>query len=96
MPISPPLRILIAEDSLDDAELLQLELTNSGFDFVATRVQTAEEMRTALQERWNLVLTDFSMPGFSAERLSPFAGRPTRTFLSSSSPAPSARSKRSR
>jgi PAS domain S-box-containing protein len=65
MPI--PLRVLIAEDSPDDAELLLLLLSGGGYEPVSTRAQTAEELQAAFAEgQWNIVLSDYSMPGFGA------------------------------
>src|ERR1700681_319790 len=62
-----PLRVLVAEDSPDDAELTLLELSRGGFDPVSKRVESAEEMRAALAEgRWDIVLSDNAMPGFGA------------------------------
>jgi PAS domain S-box-containing protein len=62
-----PLRVLIVEDSDDDAEMLRRELERAGFDVVHRQVQTADSMREALlQDSWDLVISDFSMPRFSA------------------------------
>ncbi|HUP20527.1 MAG TPA: response regulator, partial [Gemmatimonadota bacterium] len=61
-----PLRILFVEDNPDDVELVRLELRRSGLDVVYARVETPEALREALEEsRWDLVLSDFSMPRFS-------------------------------
>jgi len=60
-----PIRILLVEDSEDDAELLLLELRRGGYAPVARRVASADEMRTALQEeQFDLVVCDYVMPGF--------------------------------
>jgi PAS domain S-box-containing protein len=64
--IQRPLRALIVEDSEPDAELLLLELRRTGYATTWTRVQTAAEMRLALQEDWDVVLSDFRLPQFSA------------------------------
>jgi PAS domain S-box-containing protein len=62
-----PLRILIVEDSEDDAELLVCELESSGYDLSYQQVDTAAAMNTALdQESWDLVIADYTMPSFSA------------------------------
>lgn len=62
-----PLRVLIVEDSSDDAELVLRQLRRAGYDPVSERVQTAEAMRTALErEAWDLVVSDYSMPQFDA------------------------------
>jgi len=60
------LRILLAEDSLNDAELVLRELTRGGLDFQSRRVQTEPDFRRELHEfRPHLVISDFSMPQFS-------------------------------
>ncbi len=61
-----PLRVLILEDSEEDADLIVLELKRGGYDPIYRRVDTADSMRRALAEsEWDVVLSDFSMPGFS-------------------------------
>src|SRR5947209_7232759 len=60
-----PLRVLLVEDSPDDAELTLLELRRGGFDPSSQRVQTAEAMRAALaQGPWDVILWDYTLPGF--------------------------------
>src|SRR6267142_1108173 len=60
------LRILLAEDSETDAELVQRELKLGGLDFRIRRVQTEPDFRRELGElRPHLVISDFSMPQFS-------------------------------
>ncbi len=63
-----PIRVLIVEDSEDDAELVEHELRRAGFSPVCRRVETAEEMRGALEQEppWEIVISDHSMPHFSA------------------------------
>jgi len=59
------IRILIVEDSEDDAELLLLELRRGGYAPVARRVASGDEMKAALEEeRFDLVISDYVMPGF--------------------------------
>jgi PAS domain S-box-containing protein len=61
-----PLRLLLVEDSEDDATLVLLELRRAGFVPVATRVETAEAMSAALRaESWDLILADYKLPSFS-------------------------------
>jgi PAS domain S-box-containing protein len=60
------LRLLIVEDSEDDASLLVHELERGGYDVDHRRVETAAAMRAALAEPWDLVISDYSMPTFSA------------------------------
>ena len=61
------IRVLIVEDSTDDAELVLRQLQRAGYDPVTERVQTAEAMKAALErEDWDLVVSDYSMPQFDA------------------------------
>lgn len=60
-----PLRILITEDSEDDALLLVRTLRRNGYDPVYERVDTADAMSEALDNReWDIVISDFVMPRF--------------------------------
>src|SRR5258706_10459360 len=64
--MAEPLRILVAEDSETDAELVQRELKRGGLDFQSRRVQTEPDFRRELDEfRPDLVISDFSMPQFN-------------------------------
>ena len=64
--MSKPVRVLIVEDSVDDALLLLRELRRGGFEPVFERVETAEAMTSALaNQQWDLVVSDYSMPYFS-------------------------------
>lgn len=66
--MSKLLRVLIIEDSEDDAELLAIELERGGYEVIHRRVDTKADMQAALQESlpWDIVLADYSMPQFSA------------------------------
>jgi signal transduction histidine kinase len=57
---------LIVEDSRDDFELLVRELELAGYEVDAYRVDRPDAMRAALGEPWDLVISDWSLPGFSA------------------------------
>jgi diguanylate cyclase (GGDEF)-like protein/PAS domain S-box-containing protein len=60
------LRVLIIEDSERDAELLVLELERGGYDPLVERVDTAEAMNAALDQReWHILISDYRMPRFS-------------------------------
>jgi two-component system cell cycle sensor histidine kinase/response regulator CckA len=60
------LRVLLVEDSEDDAALLARTLRRDGIDAVLERVDTAERMNAALDAGgWDVVLSDFTMPRFS-------------------------------
>jgi PAS domain S-box-containing protein len=61
-----PLRVLLVEDSQEDVLLILAELRRGGFDPIHARVDTAEDLRRALDEAaWDLVIADYRMPGFS-------------------------------
>jgi two-component system phosphate regulon sensor histidine kinase PhoR len=60
-----PLRALLVEDSVDDTDLMILELTRAGFEVSFKRVETAKTMRNVLQEHsWDVILSDYRMPEF--------------------------------
>lgn len=60
------LRILLIEDSPEDAELLSDQLLEAGLEAVFERVDSEQSLRLSL-ERFgpDIVLSDLSMPGFS-------------------------------
>jgi len=61
------LRVLVVEDSEDDGLLLVEARRDGGFEPAARRVETAGEMRTALDaQAWDLVIADYNLPKFSA------------------------------
>src|ERR687897_87954 len=61
------LRVLLVEDSEDDALLLLRTLRRGGYDPTWERVDTPEDMEAALDGRgWDLVISDHSMPAFSS------------------------------
>jgi len=60
------LRVLLVEDSEDDAALVVRELTRGGYEVTFRRADTAEALIASLEDaRWDLVIGDFSMPQFS-------------------------------
>jgi signal transduction histidine kinase len=59
-----PLRVLVAEDSEDDFEILLRELKRGGYEVVATRVASPAQLDAALGREWDLVISDWMMPGF--------------------------------
>lgn len=62
------LSVLVVDDSEDDALLNVLALRRQGFTVNYQRVDTPEDMRAALDRgNWDLVLSDYSMPQFSAQ-----------------------------
>jgi PAS domain S-box-containing protein len=61
-----PLKVLLVEDSEDDALLLLRTLKRGGYDPSAHRVQNADEMAIALLDPgWDVILCDYHLPGFS-------------------------------
>jgi response regulator RpfG family c-di-GMP phosphodiesterase len=66
--MSTPLRLLIVEDSPDDAELLMRELRGSGYELDATRVDDEEHFLAALCNLPQIILMDFRLPDFNALR----------------------------
>ncbi len=64
--MNKPLHVLLVEDSEDDAALVLRELRRA-YDVSFERVESAGAMTEALERRrWDLVLSDFSMPAFDA------------------------------
>jgi signal transduction histidine kinase len=66
--MNTPLRLLILEDSPSDATLMLHELRSAGYDPIAKRVESEREFREQLQDAPEIILSDFSMPGFDALR----------------------------
>ncbi len=66
--MSQPLKVLLIEDSEDDAQLVILELRRGGFKPEYVRVETAPELREALgQQKWDVVLSDYNLPEFDVQ-----------------------------
>ena len=60
------LRLLLIEDSEDDALLTIEELRRGGYDPHVTRVDTPAALQAALdQEGWDAVIADYNMPSFT-------------------------------
>ena len=60
------IRLLIIDDSLDDALLLVRELKKGGYNLKYEQVDTAEAMNEAIDgQKWDAVICDYSMPNFS-------------------------------
>jgi diguanylate cyclase len=64
--MSQTLRVLIVDDSDEDAALLVRRLSRGGFDPEFQRVATRERMRAALlNHTWDVIISDYSMLHFS-------------------------------
>ena len=60
-----PLRLLIVEDSPDDAELILTALRFGGFDPTWERVETVDGLVAALAASpWDVVSSAYTLPGF--------------------------------
>ncbi len=60
------LRVLLVEDSEDDAALVVRALSKGGFAPSCERVDTASAMAACLaRQEWDLILSDYSMPQFN-------------------------------
>ncbi len=65
--MSMPLRVLLVEDSEDDAMLLLRELRRGGYAPQHRRVDSAADLEGALADGpWDIVVTDHNLPGFSS------------------------------
>ena len=61
-----PLRVLIVEDSEDDALMVIRELERGGYDTTFERVETAEVMQNALKNQTcDIIIADYRLPQFS-------------------------------
>lgn len=64
-----PLRVLHLEDSVPDHELALLHLLRAGLRADVVRVDSEAEFRQALAgQDWDVVLSDFNLPGFNGLR----------------------------
>ncbi|WP_238534029.1 response regulator [Herbaspirillum lusitanum] len=64
--MSIPLRVLFVEDMEEDVILMVRELKRGGFEPTWQRVDTEPDMEAALRDKWDIVISDYSMPMFSA------------------------------
>jgi signal transduction histidine kinase len=63
-----PLHVLILDDNPSDAELMAHELRRAGLDPLWTRVDTEAAFLAALDDAPDVILADYSLPGFDAFR----------------------------
>ena len=65
MVMGTPIRVLIVEDSEDDALLILRELKKGGYDPQWRIVESPKELSEALNgSLWDIILSDFQMPAF--------------------------------
>ncbi len=63
--LSGTLNLLLLEDSLQDAELIQECIIESGYELIIERVDNEKEFVNQLNTgRFNIILSDFNLPGF--------------------------------
>jgi len=60
------LRLLLVEDSVEDAELIELTLRGAGWRVATRRVEDAAGLRAALREPCDLIISDHTLPAFDA------------------------------
>jgi CheY-like chemotaxis protein len=72
-----PLRMLIVDDSADDAELMSRALRQGGFAPECVRVDTADAVASALAEErgWDVIACDYRLPRLDAASCIPLAPR---------------------
>ena len=61
-----PLKVLLVEDSEDDAFLILTELRRGGYELECVRVETPEAFKAELaRAKWDIVIADYSLPRFT-------------------------------
>lgn len=60
-----PLRLLMIEDTEEDAMLLLRELKRAGYEPTYRRVWTEASIEAALAEAWDIAISDWSMPNIT-------------------------------
>ena len=66
--MATPVKLLLVEDSQDDADLLLAELRRGGFIPEWKRVETEPDYLAELKNLPDIILSDYSMPQFSGLR----------------------------
>jgi signal transduction histidine kinase len=63
--VTKPLKVLLIEDSEDDAVIVEAELRRAGCAPACHRVETREAMSAALdQQSWDVIIADYRLPRF--------------------------------
>lgn len=60
------LRLLLIEDSEEDALILLRELKKADYDITCRRVERLADLESSLLEQWDLIVSDYNLPGFLA------------------------------
>ncbi|MCX6927813.1 MAG: response regulator [Verrucomicrobia bacterium] len=61
-----PLKVLLIEDSADDAAMLEIELRRAGYAPACHCVETMEALNSALDgQQWDLIIADYRLPRFN-------------------------------
>ena len=60
------MRILFVEDSPQDMTLILRALKKEGLEVEHSRVASLAELKNILSEKWDIILSDFNLPGFTA------------------------------
>jgi signal transduction histidine kinase len=64
--LSKRLRLLLVEDSDDDAALVTHQLRRGGYQPECSRVDTQDAFRAALgSSEWDIIISDYALPGYS-------------------------------
>lgn len=66
--MSVPLRLLLLEDNVSDAELILYTLRRAGFELDCCRVECESDFRSAIQTPLDVILADYNLPQFDALR----------------------------
>ena len=66
--MSQPLRVLLAEDNLNDSEMVLRALRLAGFEPDWSRVETEQDFLDQLMPDLDIILSDYEMPTFNGPR----------------------------
>ncbi|MEQ1879028.1 MAG: response regulator [Bdellovibrionia bacterium] len=64
-PARNTLKMLFIEDSRDDLDLILDTIRRGGFEPEYHQVQSANELNKSLSDDWNIIISDFDLPGFN-------------------------------
>ena len=60
------IRVLFVEDAEADVELVRSILKRAGLEVEVRAVATEDDLRQAVRERWDIILSDFNLPALDA------------------------------